>query len=85
MSPTSLKNLKMGAIARNQGKVSFNLTVLPETKKWLKSSGNASERVDLLVSKILKGELIGKTHLDRANAEIAALKVEIAALKSKLK
>jgi hypothetical protein len=55
MSPNSLENLKMGAIARNQGKVRCQVTILPETKQWLARSGNLSGRIDELVAKVLKG------------------------------
>lgn len=58
----SLENLKMGAIARKQGKIRVNVTLLPETLKWLDSSGNRSERIDEIVRRILKGELVPKRY-----------------------
>lgn len=56
----SLDNLKLGAIARKKGKVRVTVTILPETKAWLQSSGNMSERIDEVVRRILAGELIKK-------------------------
>lgn len=56
----SLENLKMGAIARNQGKLRVTLTILPETKRWLASGGNMSERLDDMVRKVLKGDVVFK-------------------------
>jgi hypothetical protein len=47
--PNSLKNLKLGAVARRKGKVKLNLTVLPATAEKLKRSGNASKFVELLL------------------------------------
>jgi hypothetical protein len=50
VNPRSLENLKLGAEARNQDKQRTNLTLLPETVQWLKGTGNASEKVDELVT-----------------------------------
>ena len=50
VNPRSLENLKLGAEARNQDKQRTNLTLLPETVRWLKGWGNASEKVDELVA-----------------------------------
>lgn len=58
----SLKNLKMGAIARRQGKIRVNVTLLPETLRWLDKTGNRSEMIDEIVRRILKGELIPKRY-----------------------
>jgi hypothetical protein len=49
MNENSLNNLKLGAVARNRGKVKLNLTVLPDVAKDLKRSGNASRFVELLL------------------------------------
>lgn len=57
MSQASLENLKLGAQARYRDKQKLNLTVLPETKDWLKKSGNASQRVDDLVNAAQAGRL----------------------------
>jgi len=35
------------------------VTILPETKEWLARGGNLSGRLDELVAKVLKGELVG--------------------------
>jgi len=56
----SLKNLEMGAIARRQGKKRVNVTLLPETLRWLDRSGNRSEMIDEIVRRILKGDLVPK-------------------------
>jgi len=50
VNPRSLENLKLGAEARNQDKKRTNLTLLPETVRWLKGWGNASDKVDELVT-----------------------------------
>jgi len=49
MNENSLNNLKLGAAARDKGKVKLNLTVLPDVAKDLKRSGNASRFVELLL------------------------------------
>lgn len=56
----SLANLKMGSTSRSQGKRRVTVTLLPETIAWLDASGNRSERIDLMVRKILRGELVHK-------------------------
>jgi hypothetical protein len=58
----SLENLKMGAIARKQGKKRVNVTLLPQTLQWLDKSGNRSEMIDEIVRRILKGDLIPKKY-----------------------
>lgn len=58
----SLENLKMGAIARRQGKRRVNVTLLPQTLAWLDKTGNRSEMIDELVRLILKGDLIRKKY-----------------------
>lgn len=50
INPRSLENLKLGAQARNQDKQRTNLTLLPETVRWLKGWGNASDKVDEMVA-----------------------------------
>jgi hypothetical protein len=64
ISPASLENLKLGAIARRKGKVRVTLTLLPTTIKWLKkhdANGNMSECVDEVVRRIVAGELVKKS------------------------
>ncbi|WP_146110994.1 hypothetical protein [Nostoc sp. 'Peltigera membranacea cyanobiont' N6] len=61
INPASLKNLELGAIARRKGKVRVTVTILPETKKWLESGGNVSERIDEVVRRIVAGELVKKS------------------------
>lgn len=56
-SQNSLDNLKMGAIARRQGKKRVTVTLLPSTINWLDRTGNRSEMIDEIVRLILKGEL----------------------------
>jgi hypothetical protein len=73
MNPASLENLKMGAASRRQNKVPCNLTLLPETVAWLKKGGNASAKVDEMVGKILKGDLIQRNALDKALEKIKEL------------
>lgn len=58
LSPNSLANLNPQA--NSKGKQRINLSLLPETIAWLKSGGNASERVDYLVKAIKEGRLIWK-------------------------
>ncbi|MCP6758788.1 MAG: hypothetical protein NHB32_08460 [Fischerella sp. CENA71] len=77
MNPKSLENLRLGAVSRKKGKVRVNVTILPETKQWLERSGNVSERIDDMVCKILKQELIGRHKLDTALQRIAELENEI--------
>lgn len=66
VSPASLENLKLGAIARRKGKVRITITVLPQTKEWLAQGGNISERVDEVVRRIVAGELV-KASLDKSS------------------
>ena len=58
----SLENLRMGAVARRQGKKRVNVTLLPETLRWLDKGGNRSEMIDEIVRRILKGELVPKKY-----------------------
>lgn len=81
MSPKSLENLKMGAVARNQGKIRCQVTILPETKEWLARGGNLSGRIDELVAKVLKGELVGARKLEELQREIERLETEVERLR----
>ncbi len=83
MNPKSLENLKMGAITRNQGKIRCQITILPETKEWLARGGNLSGRIDELVKKVLKGELVGARKLEELQREIERLEAEVESLRSK--
>lgn len=88
----SLENLKLGAVARRQGKERHNYTILPETHQWLEHSGNASRRLDELVASAKRGEIkSGYTHeriqaeesvSNNAYKEIEVLKVEVERLRS---
>jgi hypothetical protein len=82
MNPNSLENLKMGAITRNQGKVRCQVTILPETKEWLARGGNLSGRIDEMVAKVLKGELVGVRKVEEMESEIVRLRAELERLKS---
>lgn len=77
MNSKSLENLRMGAVARNQGKIRCQITILPETKEWLASGGNLSGRIDELVSKVLKGELVGVRKLEELEQEVHRLRAEV--------
>jgi hypothetical protein len=81
MAQASLDNLKSGSIFRRQGKIRLTLSVLPGTRDWLKKRGNASERTDELVRRILNGDLAPRWKLERLEAEIEALLVENQKLK----
>lgn len=63
MNENSLKNLKLGSLARKQGKVKLNLTVLPEVAEDLKRSGNASKFVELLLQAHKQKRLIDPSEL----------------------
>lgn len=63
MHPNSLDNLKLGAAARNKGKVKLNLTVLPEAARDLKRSGNASRFVELLLQAHKEKRLLDPSEL----------------------
>jgi hypothetical protein len=63
MNENSLKNLKLGAAARNKGKVKLNLTVLPEVARDLKRSGNASRFVELLLQAHKEKRLLDPSEL----------------------
>ncbi len=82
MNPKSLENLKMGAVARNQGKIRCQVTILPETKEWLARGGNLSGRIDEMVKKILKGELVGIRKVEELEQEVVRLQAEISQLKN---
>ena len=77
VSPKSLENLKMGAVARNQGKIRCQITILPETKEWLANGGNLSGRIDEMVTKILKGELVGVRKVEELEREVERLRAEM--------
>lgn len=57
INPRSLENLKLGAKARDKGKIRRNTTLLPETIEWLDKRGNASDLIDQLVQAAKSGEL----------------------------
>jgi len=82
MNPNSLENLKAGAVARCQGKVRCQITILPETKEWLARGGNLSGRIDEMVAKVLKGELVGVRKMEEMESEIVRLRAELERLKS---
>ncbi len=63
MNENSLNNLKLGAAARNKGKVKLNLTVLPEVARDLKRSGNASRFVELLLQAHKEKRLLDPSEL----------------------
>ena len=79
MSQNSLDNLKMGSQARNQGKVKCNITILPETKEWLSRNGNLSGRIDELVGKYLRGDLVGSGSLREARERCKQLEAQLMA------
>ena len=83
--PNSLENLKMGTITRNQGKVRCQMTILPDTKKWLALGGNLSARIDELVAKILKGKLVGVCKLEEMQREVERLQAEVERLRLEVK
>lgn len=67
ISPASLENLKLGAIARRKGKVRINLSLLPTTIEWLEkhdADGNISRCVDEVIRRIVAGELV-KSSVDK--------------------
>lgn len=82
MHENSLANLRLGAAASYQGKINCTYSILPATKEWLLESGNASKQIDVIVGKLVKGELIPKSELDRAKARIRELKKELKSLKT---
>jgi hypothetical protein len=63
MNENSLNNLKLGAAARNKGKVKLNLTVLPDVAKDLKRLGNASRFVELLLQAHKEKRLLDPSEL----------------------
>ena len=67
----------MGAVARNQGKIRCQITILPETKEWLARGGNLSGRIDEMVAKILKGELVGVRKMEELEREVQRLRAEV--------
>ncbi|MBW4597601.1 MAG: hypothetical protein KME46_33055 [Brasilonema angustatum HA4187-MV1] len=80
INPKSLENLKMGSVARNQGKVRCNITILPETKAWLSKGGNLSSRIDELVGKYLKGDLVGIRALREMEERCQELEARLSSL-----
>jgi hypothetical protein len=77
VNPRSLENLKLGAEARNQDKQRTNLTLLPETVRWLKDSGNASDKVDQLVREAQKNNSVSAPASDQQIEQLQkALKQE---------
>lgn len=82
MHENSLANLRLGAAASYQGKIKCTFSILPGTKDWLSQRGNASKYIDVIVEKLVKGELINKSELDQAKARIRELKKELKSLKS---
>lgn len=83
INPKSLENLKMGSVARNQGKVRCNVTILPETKAWLSKGGNLSARIDELVGKYLKGDLVGVRALREMEERCQELEARLNSLNGK--
>lgn len=77
-NPKSLENLKLGGASRRSGKERHAYSILPTTHSWLASGGNASQRLDEVVGKILAGELVGVAMLRKLEAEIADLKKQLA-------
>ena len=73
-NPKSLENLKLGSKARYTGKERHNYTIMPATHEWLASGGNASLRLDEVVGKILRGELVGVERVRKLEAEVTSLK-----------
>ena len=73
----------MGSVARNQGKVRCTVTILPETKKWLARGGNLSGRIDELVGKYLKGDLVGIRALREIEERCQELEARLNFLNSK--
>jgi len=70
INPRSLENLKLGAKARDKGKIRRNTTLLPETIEWLDSRGNASGLIDQLVKAAKSGELKpSNTHEKKDNEQ----------------
>jgi hypothetical protein len=81
----SLENLKLGPIFRDQGKQRFNTTLRPETIAWLKSGGNASQRIEDLVDAARSGYLQGfQVDKTDANDELEKLKTQVAELKAQV-
>lgn len=75
MNERSLENLKLGAAARNKGKVRHNFTILPETMQWLKTRGNASDAIDGLVKAARNGELSSE-HTHNRKEDIEAVSID---------
>lgn len=69
VSERSLENLKLGAESRRQGKLRHNFTILPETVRWLKATGNASDAIDGLVEAAGTGNLNSKNTHDWKEAQ----------------
>lgn len=73
-NPKSLENLKLGGKSRYVGKERHAYSILPATHEWLASGGNASQRLDELVGKVLRNELVSIERLRRLEEEITRLK-----------
>ncbi len=73
----------MGAIARNENKVRSQVTIRPQTKKWLALGDNISGRIDELVAKILKSELVGVSKLKEFQRQMYRLQLEVERLRSR--
>jgi len=55
---------------------------LPETKYWLARGGNLSGRIDELVAKVVKGELVGSRKFEEMHREVKRLEAEVERLRS---
>lgn len=80
VNPKSLENLRLGAETRNKDKQRTNLTLLPETVRWLKGCGNASDKVDELV-----GEARKNPFSQNQTDTVSELREKIKNLESQLK
>jgi hypothetical protein len=74
MSRASLENLKLGAKSRKQGKVRVTVTILPETKAWLEKNGNLSGRIDEMVTRYLKKDLVFREEYNEMLDQLKLLK-----------
>ena len=74
VNPNSLANLNPKA--RYQGKVRCNLTLMPDTVQWLKGSGNASQRIEELVTMAKTNDNSDNTH-NQDSEEVTMLKKRI--------
>ena len=65
---------------RYQGKITMSISILPETKKWLKGfhgKGNASKRIDEIVALIKDNKLLHPNMIKRIEEENRQLKAYI--------